>query len=272
MGHLGETWWGKSEIRVSKVHRGEGEHGFSDAAVQVLLGNDHEPTHLVGDNTAVLPTDTMRNTVYGLAQEHLGPDLEGFASRIAARFLSREDVIRARVAVSERRWDRVTGTGFLGGGSERRTARVSMGEGDDATWAGIEGLVVLKTSGSAFAGFPRDEFTILPDAEDRLLATAVSAEWRYQSVPADTAAAWGAARDAMVSSFFAEPSLSLQHQGWMMAGAALEAVPEIASIRLRLPNQHHLGFDLARFGMEDLGVVFHPVSEPYGDISLTVER
>ncbi len=154
MGRLGETWWGKSEIRVSKVDRGEPEHGFSDVTVQVLLGNDGESTHLVGDNAAVLPTDTMRNTVYGIAQEHLGPDLEGFATWIAERFVSREDVIRARVAVSEKRWQRLTDTGFLGGSSERRTARVSIGEGDDATWAGIEGLVVLKTAGSAFSGFP----------------------------------------------------------------------------------------------------------------------
>ncbi len=272
MGRLGETWWGKSEIRVSKVLRGPDEHGFSDVTVQVLLGNDHEPTHLTGDNSAVLPTDTMRNTVYGLAQEHLGPDLEGFAARLAQRFVSRDDVVRARVSVSERRWERANATGFIGGGPERRTARVSMGEGDDATWAGIEGLVVLKTSGSAFAGFPRDEFTILPEAEDRLLSTSVSAEWRYQPVPSDTARAWIATRAAMVASFFDNPSLSLQHQGWMMAGAALEAVPEIASVRLRLPNQHHLGFDLTRFGLEDQGIVFHPVSEPYGDISLTVER
>lgn len=272
MGRLGETWWGKSEIRVSKLIRGPDEHGFADVTVQVLLGNDHEPTHITGDNSAVLPTDTMRNTVYGLAQESLGPDLEGFAAQLGRRFLSRDDVVRARVAVAGRRWDRATATGFIGGGPERRTARVSMGEGEDATWAGMEGLVVLKTSGSAFAGFPRDEFTILPEAEDRLLSTSVSAEWRYQSVPPDTAGAWTSARDAIVASFFDNPSLSLQHQGWMMAGAALEAVPEIASIRLRLPNQHHLGFDLTRFGLEDQGIVFHPVSEPYGDISLTVER
>jgi urate oxidase len=214
----------------------------------------------------------MRNTVYGLAQEHLGPDLEEFAARIGARFLAREDVAKARIAISERRWDRTRATGFLGGASERRTCRVSSGEGDDATWAGIEGLVVLKTAGSAFEGFPRDEFTILPDATDRLLATSVSAEWRYSTVPKDTAGAWRSAREAMITSFFDEPSLSLQHQGWMMAGAALEAVPEIASIKIRLPNQHHLGFDLSRFGIEDQGIVFHPVSEPYGDISLTVER
>jgi urate oxidase len=272
MGHLGETWWGKSEIRVSKLLRGEDEHGFSDVTVQVLLGNEHEPAYLTGDNSTVLPTDTMRNTVYGLAQEHLGPDLEGFAVVLASRFLQRDDVKKVRIAVAERRWERERPTGFVGGGSERRTARVSMGEGEDGTWAGIEGLVVLKTSGSAFEGFPRDEFTILPDAADRLLATSVSAEWRYSSVPADTAGAWEAARDAMVASFFDHASLSLQHQGWMMADAAMEVVPEISSIRLRLPNQHHLGFDLSRFGMEDQGIVFHPVSEPYGDISLTVER
>lgn len=149
---------------------------------------------------------------------------------------------------------------------------MTLEEGGAKTWAGIEGLVVLKTRGSAFAGFPHDEFTILPEADDRLLATSVSAEWRYHPVPADTTETWEVARSVITGAFFDPPSKSLQHQGWLMAQAALSAVSEIDEISFRLPNQHHLPFDLARFGMTDKGIVLQPVSEPYGDIALTVER
>ncbi len=272
MAQLGENRWGKSGVRVSKIHRGETGDDFSDLTVQILLSNDVVTTHTEGDNATVLPTDTMKNTVYALAQEHLTRDLEAFAAVLGERFIARPDVDRVEITIAERLWTRVTGTGFTGGGSERRTARMTLGEGGTTVWAGIEGLVVLKTRGSAFAGFPHDEFTILPEADDRLLATSVSAEWRYDQVPADTTAAWGAARGAITGAFFDVDSKSLQHQGWLMAEAALAAVPEIAEISFRLPNQHHLPFDLTRFGMTDKGIVLQPVSEPYGDIALTVER
>jgi urate oxidase len=269
---LGENRWGKSGIRVSKIHRGETRDDFSDLTVQVLLQGDVDAAHITGDNQAVLPTDTMKNTVYALAQDHLGRDLEDFAKVLCDWFLGRPGVDSATVTVAERLWQRVSDTGFVGGGAERRIAKVSVGDDDAGTWAGVEDLVVLKTRGSAFAGFPRDEFTVLPDADDRVLATSVSAEWHYDPVPPDTTSAWETVRQILMERFFADWSASVQHQGWLMAEAVLASVPEMAGITLHLPNQHHLGFDLSRFGMTDEGVVFQPVSEPYGDIALTVVR
>jgi urate oxidase len=269
---LGENRWGKSQIRVSKINRGGARDDFSDVTVQVLLRGDVDAAHTAGDNRVVLPTDTMKNTVYAMAQEHLGRDLEGFATVLCDWFLGRTGVEAATVMVAERLWQRATDTGFVGGGSERRVARVSVGDREAGTWAGIDGLVVLKTRGSAFVGFPRDRFTLLPEADDRILATSVTADWRYDPVPADTTIAWETVRQTLTERFFADWSASVQHQGWLMGEAVLAAVPEIAEITLHLPNQHHLAFDLTRLGMADEGVVFQPVSEPYGDIALTVER
>ena len=271
MSRLSANRWGKSEVRVSKVHRGERTDEFSDISVQVLLEGDVASAHTEGNNAAVLPTDTIRNTIYGLAQEHLTDDLEAFAFVLCQRFVARPDIDQARVSIFENIWRRQTDTGFVGGGSERRTAQVAHGR-ETETGAGIEGLVVLKTRGSAFAGFPRDEFTILPEAADRLLATSITARWLYSSIPNDTTATWSLVRATIVDHFFADWSASVQHQGYMMGKRVLEAVPEISEINFHLPNQHHLPFDLSRFGLEDQGNVFHPVSEPYGDIGFTVTR
>ena len=271
MAKLSENRWGKSEIRISKIHRSDGSDDFSDLAVQVLLQGDVESAHTGGDNRAVLPTDTMRNTVYCLAQDHLTRDLEAFASFLCDHFLDR-DVTRAAVTISERLWSQAGATGFIGGNSERRTARVAKGAGEIGTWAGIEGLVVLKTTGSAFSGYPKDAFTVLPETEDRILATSVTATWRYSTLPEDATKTWETARETLVERFFTDWSASAQHQGWLMAVGLLEAVPEIDRVDLHLPNQHHLPFDISRFGLEDRGTVFHPVSEPYGDIGLTVTR
>ena len=154
----------------------------------------------------------MRNTVYCLAQDHLGRDLEDFAALLCAHFLDRDRVTGATVTISARLWSRVGPHGFTGCGSERRTARVRKGAGT-TTWAGVEGLVVLKTTGSAFSGFPRDRFTALPEAEDRILATSVTANWRYSTLPDDTTRTWEAARAALIDGFFGEWSASVQHQG-----------------------------------------------------------
>lgn len=272
MTRLGDNTWGKSAVRVSKVHRDTGGDRFSELTVGVLLKGDVDDAYRHGDNTAVLPTDTMRNTVYVTAQEHLGDDLEDFGATLAAHFLTREGVVAASVEVAERSWRRVTPTGFLGGSSELRIARVDATDQDSTVTAGIEGLQVLKTTGSAFEGFPRDELTTLPEKDDRVLATTIAAEWLYDPVPADTTATWDRIREMLLQRFFEDWSASVQHQGWQMGEAVLEAVSEVAEVTFRLPNQHHLTFDFGKVGVEDRGEVFQPVSEPYGDIRFTVTR
>jgi urate oxidase len=268
---LADNRWGKSEVRVSKVIRGDGGDDFVDVSVSVLLRGDVVTAHTDGDNVNVLPTDTMRNTIYGLAQDHLTYDLEGFAGILADHFLVRESIDEVEVVVSQRLWQRESPTGFLGGGSERRVARIVRGT-VSSMMAGVEGLVVLKTRGSAFAGFPTDDFTILPEAEDRLLATSITADWVYSTPPAEASLTWGLVRATLIDSFFEEWSASVQHQGYLMGEKVLASAPEISEIRFRLPNQHHLPFDLSRFGMPWENTVFHPVTEPFGDIYLTVTR
>ncbi len=268
---LGPNRWGKSEVRISKVHRGNVSDDFSDITVQVLLEGDVERTHTEGDNSSVLPTDTMRNTIYALAQDNLTRDIEAFGAVLCSHFLESRGVSKASVSIAERLWTRHGETGFIGGGSERRLAAVIRGA-EEQTTAGVEGLVVLKTRGSAFAGFPRDRYTTLPEKDDRLLATSVTARWVYSRLPEDTSVTWNRVRNTILHRFFDDWSASMQHQGYQMAVAVLEAVREVSEISLHLPNQHHLSFDLTGFDHSDFGVVFHPVSEPYGDIALTVRR
>lgn len=268
---LGANRWGKSDVRISKVFRVDDSDDFVDLRVQILLEGDVGPAHTEGDNSAVVPTDTMRNTIYGLAQDRLSRDLERFGEVICDQLLAKDGVHGAEVSIEEMMWTRETAHGFVGGGSETRTARVVRGS-QESTSAGIGGLVLLKTTGSAFEGFPKDDFTILPEASDRLLATSVTAEWDYSTTPFDTTATWRSVRGVVVDHFFEDWSASVQHQGYLMGEAVLEAVSEITEIRFRLPNQHHLPFDLTRFGLEWEGTVFHPVSEPFGDIHLTVTR
>ena len=144
-----------------------------------------------------------------------------------------------------------------------------LGADTDATWAGVEGLVVLKTTVGVCIPEGRVHH---PAATDTASRTTITSWWKYSRVPTDTTATWNRVREVMLERFFGDWSASVQHQGWMIGQAVLEAVPEIAEIEFRLPNQHHIGFDLTRFGMEDRHVVFQPTSEPYGDIRFRIVR
>jgi urate oxidase len=272
MARLEDNTWGKTGILVSKLDRSSDGDDFIEIEVQVLLEGDVAEAHTIGDNRGVVPTDTMKNTVYGLAQDHLDQDLESFAGTLAGHFLTHQGVDRAIVTVSSLSWLRVGPTGFVADGEERRLARVTKSESTEEVRAGVSGLTVLKTTGSSFTGFPRDRFTVLLEADDRLLATSITAEWRYSTTPGDTTQTWQLARQTLIDHFFGDPSGSVQHQGFLMAQALLAAVREIEEVEFRLPNRHHLPFDLTRFGIEDRGIVFQPVSEPFGDIRFRVTR
>jgi urate oxidase len=132
-------------------------------------------------------------------------------------------------------------------------------------------LVVLKTRDSAFEGYPRDEFTTLPETRDRILATSITAVWTVRSGLSDFSARQRI-RAALVETFATHESESVQHTLYAMATAALSAAEEIVDITLTLPNRHHLLVDLAPFGLDNPNEIFVATDQPYGLIEATVRR
>jgi urate oxidase len=275
------TWngYGKAEVRLVKVDRSGPAHTLADLTVNVQLQGAFDPVHTQGDNACVLPTDTMKNTVYALAAEGPVDPPEGFGDRLARHFLDAcPSASRALVELAAHRWDRVSLTSethphaFVRGPEERRLAIVSLERDGGTVEAGIEGLGLLKTTGSGFSGFLRDRFTTLAETEDRIFATDVAARWRYARPPADYGATWSAVRAALVETFAHHQSASVQQTLFAMGAAALEASPETALIRLVLPNRHHLLVDLSPFGLENPNQIFVATREPYGRIEAEVSR
>jgi urate oxidase len=272
---LARNSYGKSEIRLVKVTRDSERHELCDVTVDVALEGDFAAVHATGDNGGLLATDTMRNTVYALAAQHAVEDLELFGRVLVDHFVEAgPSVHRARVQLVEHPWARLGDHqhAFQRAGGGERVAVVA-GDGVSArVEAGIEDLVLLRTTGSGFEGFLRDRFTTLPETEDRILATAVSARWTYAEGGLDYGAAWRAARDAILATFADHYSPSVQFTLRRMGEAVLRAVDAIERVHLSLPNRHHLLYDLARFGIENDNRVFHASAEPYGLIEGTVER
>jgi urate oxidase len=268
---LGANAYGKAEVRVVKVSREPANHQLRDLTAGVTLRGDFDAVHTVGDNTGLPTTDTMRNVVYATAAEHPLESLPEFADALASRLLQlSQSVHEVTVRLQEHPWERLKESAWQRGSGGTRIHVVHAEDSTVRHSGGIEDLLVLRSSGSAFSGFARDRFTTLPETEDRILATVVAAEWDYAHQPAEEA--WTRTRETLLSAFTDHHSPSVQFTLHRMGVAALEADPGIERIHLTLPNRHHLPFDVARFGVEDRGEVFHATTEPYGLIEATVER
>ncbi len=275
---LGPNQYGKAEVRVVAVDRSGPRHRLVDLNVSSSLRGDFTATHTEGDNAHVLATDTQKNTVMAFARDGVGSP-EEFGLRLARHFAGAYPWITgARVAVDSYGWSRIDVGGaphdsaFRRDGGEVRTAVVTV-EGERAhVLAGITDLVVLKTTGSEFWGFPRDRFTTLAETRDRILATAVTARWRYDGVDLPFDDCFAAVRTALLEAFATTHSLALQQTLFAMGSAALAAVPDVAEIRLSLPNRHHFLQDLSAFGLDNPDVVYHADDRPSGLIEGTVLR
>lgn len=276
---LGSNNYGKSDIRVMKVTHGPDVHVLRDLTVDVALWGDFDAAHTDGANDGLLATDTMRNTVYALAKLHPIDSIESFADHLVNHFLAAgPSVTRVRVHVVEHPWERLVLEGrphphaFQRGHGGDHVATVTGDGRHNRISAGIEDLVVLRTTGSGWEGYLRERYTTLPETDDRILSTAISARWSYADADTDYETGWRAIRQVILDTFADHYSPSVQFTLNRIGRAVLERHPEVSEIRLSLPNKHHLLYDLGRFGLENDNEVFHVTTEPYGLIEGTVVR
>jgi urate oxidase len=276
---LGDNQYGKAETHLVRVTRVGGTHDIKDVSVTIALAGDFKASHIDGDNGNIVPTDTQKNTVFAFAKEAPVGEIEEFALRLARHFVRDfTSVHRARVSIEEFLWERIEVGGrphphsFVRAGGEKRLTTATCTK--EAAWvvSGLSDLVLLKSTGSEFRGYPKDRYTTLEETRDRVLATAVVARWRYGRLDADWAAAFAMARAALIEAFASKHSLALQQTLYEMGSAVLESRPDIAEIRLTLPNKHHFVVDLTPFGLKNENEVFYVSDRPYGLIEGTVTR
>jgi urate oxidase len=277
---LTENRYGKSRVRLVKVKRHPDRHDFRDWTLEILLEGDFESCFVDGDNSKILPTDTMKNTVYSLARSSTAECIEEFGKEVVAFLLHRNPQVSvARVSLSEKAWEHLkTGgsphpTTFVQSGSEYQTVEVvARRNGTPSVRSGFENLVILKTAGSEFVGFIKDSLTTLPESTDRLLGTAVRARWNYLSPTVPFAALRSRIREILLGVFAGHSSKSVQHTLYAMGEAVLREVAEIEDIELTMPNKHCLLVDLSRFGQDNPNEIFVPIDEPHGYIEARIRR
>jgi urate oxidase len=277
---LGPNRYGKIGVHLATVTRDGDLHTFSDVEVEVLLQGEFTAAHTEGDNAAVLPTDTMRGTCTALAREGLDT-VAGYARRVADRLLEASPAARSvGMKLVAQPWERLS----VDGSGHPHAFRPAAG-GQHLTWlsqergtdpvidGGVQGLKVLKTTGSAFSGYPTDRYTTLPETRDRIMATTVESRWGTTSPDVDHAALAEAVPATFCARFAThDDSESLQHTLHAMGSAVLDAHPEVTWIRFRMPNEHHNLADLSPYGLDNPQRVFVVAGDPSGLIEGTVHR
>jgi urate oxidase len=277
---LAENSYGKSRVRLGKVKRHPDHHDFREWTIEILMKGDFESCFVAGDNSRILPTDTMKNTVYSLARTSSADCMEEFGKELVAFFLKRNPQVSvAQATISEKSWQHLLAGGkahpttFVQSSSECQTAEIAAARnGPPSVLAGLENLVILKTAGSEFTGFIKDSLTTLPEATDRLFGTSVRARWSYSSATLPFADLRSRIREMLLSVFATHKSKSVQHTLYAMGESALANVPEIEDIELKMPNKHYLLADLSRFGQDNPNEIFVPVDEPHGAIEARLRR
>ncbi|MBO0897098.1 factor-independent urate hydroxylase [Arthrobacter sunyaminii] len=275
---LGSNQYGKAEVRLVKVTRDTARHRLEDLSITSQLHGDFEAAHTEGDNSHVVATDTQKNTIYAFARDGVGSP-EEFLLRLEQHFTGGFDwVSGGRWAAEQYFWNRISDHdhAFAKDKSEIRTAVLVSEAGRQHLVSGISGLTVLKSTGSEFSGFPRDRYTTLAETTDRILATDVTAKWRYapdtDMSSLDFNALYASARTLLLDAFANTHSLALQQTMFEMGKAVITAHPEIDEVRLSLPNNHHFLVDLAPFGLDNPNEVFFAADRPYGLIEASVLR
>lgn len=277
---LAENRYGKSRVRVVRVKRHADRHEFREWMLEILLQGDFETCFTDGDNSKILPTDTMKNTAYSLARDSAATCMEEFGKEMVDFLLRRNPQVScAEVKVWEKPWERIVAAGkphpaaFVQATGERATTKVERArQGKFAITSGIENLVIMKTADSGFEGYIRDSLTTLPPTADRLFGTALRANWQYSTPVVAFAAVRTNIREILLRVFAGHDSKSVQHTLYAMGEQVLKEIPEVAEITLTMPNLHCLLVDLSRFGQDNPNEIFVPTDEPHGTIEATLRR
>jgi urate oxidase len=279
-GMLVQNAYGKSKVRLTKVTRNQGRHELKELSIDIQLEGAFEESYTTGDNTQVIATDSMKNTVYVLAAKEEISDIESFGKRVASHFLGTyKHVTACSINLIEELWQPITSesgqnypNAFFGAGAEKHCAYVHGTRELVSVESAVEGLNLVKTTDSEFWGFVRDEYTTLPDAKDRIFGTSVSARWSYSAEKPDYQTSYRTMRNIILEVFATHKSLGVQHTMHEMGQVALERLPEIDEITITMPNKHRILFNLQPFGLENKNEIFVVTDEPYGLISATIKR
>ncbi|KAF2903903.1 hypothetical protein ILUMI_02272 [Ignelater luminosus] len=282
---FGKYGYGKNHVKLLHVFRRGSFHTIREFEVDTHLKLYTKKDYLDGDNRDIIATDTQKNTVFVLAKKHGIKTPEEFGLLICSHFLYMyKHVEEVDVHVEEYPWERLQADeqahnhAFLFSPSAIRFAVVSQKRNESPVIkGGLKELRVLKTTQSAFTDFYQDSYRTLPDDNDRIFSTVVTAVWEFSTANGvNFDKTWLTVKDCIFDKFAGPPdkgilSPSVQNTLYLAEKMILDKVPQISRIEMQMPNKHYLTVDMSKFPPSVLEnnenkEVYHPIDKPSGII------
>lgn len=278
--------YGKTNVRVMRVKKQAERHEVWEMRVECLLVGDFARSYTEGDNRQVIPTDTVKNTVFAMAKESEMNCIEDFALHTGAHFLKMYAHVRGcTLDVEQVRWERIPVAGqphkwAWTQAKEHRTTCVTTTRSASPgaphavkIESGIKDLTVMKTTGSGWVDYHECKYTTLKPAVDRMLSTDVLCTWTFPSHDGvDFDQVYESNRQKLLELFATEYSPGVQATVWRIGTALLDLNSAIDTVYFYLPNKHYWHFDIERFGLENRDEVYAPQTDPSGLIEGRVSR
>ncbi|KAM0737226.1 Uricase [Formica fusca] len=287
---LGAYGYGKNNIKLLYVRRDDAlHHEIREYEVDTHLRLISQKDYKDGDNHDIIATDSQKNTVYLMAKKYGIRSPEEFALLICSHFLyTYEHIAEVSIYVEEYPWtrhyvDKVPHNhAFVMSPTATRFCQVSQLKNESPLIrGGLKGLRVLKTTQSSFTDFIQDEYRTLPDMNDRIFSTVVTATWEFSTATGvDFDNVWYTVRDSIMENFAGPPdtgiySPSVQNTLYLAEKSILNKVKQIQSIQMQMPNKHYFDMDFSKFSKLVQGQnreVYLPVDKPSGIIYAQLNR
>jgi urate oxidase len=256
--------YGKDAVSVYRI---AGDNLFSCEVRVIVRGTVFEASYTEGDNSMIVATDSMKNFVHMMGLEYQGDTLEDFVQLVGSRLLARYDHIEGvQVSAKQVAFERVRGNAMRRTYDAYAVAELDLDRtGVVSARSGWNGLHLIRLAGSSFAGFVRDEYTTLPETQDRPLFVHINLGWTNADLT--KCAPCQDVRDVAVSAFCDISSASIQELVYQIGVQLLERFPEIATVDFYAENRL---WDAAQTG--DDAAVYTDARPPFGVITLTLER
>lgn len=289
--------YGKGNVKFLKVKKNPSnpqQQEVLEANVQCLLRGDFDVSYTKADNSPIVPTDTVKNTILVEAKTTNVWPIERFAAHLAKHFTNKySHVSGVEVSIVQSKWTKYEVNGKLHahsfkheGPETRRTVLDYTRAGNKLTiTSSIKDLTVLKSTGSMFYGYNVCDYTTLKPTKDRILSTDVDASWVYDKKQIKTLddvfsyadnglfdKTYEAARKTTLDLFALENSASVQATMYNMSHKILEQIKEVDTVTYVLPNKHYILFNLEWKGIKGNDDLFYPSPDPNGLIKSTVGR
>lgn len=296
MAYLQDSTYGKDNVKFLKVKKDKynpQKQEVLEATVKVLLRGNFDVSYTKADNSPIVPTDTVKNTILVEARKTDVWPIERFAAHLAEHFVKKyAHVSGIDINIIQHKWTKYEVNGklhdhsFKKDGEDVKITTLSFERnGDFKLSSSLKDLTILKSTGSKFVDFHQCDYTTLKPTSNRILSTDIDCIWTFdskkigsikniyrladQGVFDDTASK---VLKITLERFAIENSASVQATMFNMCSDILDVCPYVYNVSYSLPNKHYILFNLEWKGLTNDNVLFYPASDPNGLIKCTVGR